>query len=120
MWLPGCSCNSFPHPSPAEAIIDIATLTGACMIALGDGMCALFAASDEMAASVAGAAKEAGALGWGVVGSLSRGCLWGRATHSAAPCRSRGLRLWARGSPSARRRLNTAVAAGQGGEGATA
>lgn len=43
--------------------MDIATLTGACMIALGDGMCALYSSTDEVAAAVQAAAKAAGACG---------------------------------------------------------
>ncbi|KAL4421979.1 hypothetical protein ABPG77_011002 [Micractinium sp. CCAP 211/92] len=47
-----------------EAIVDIATLTGACMIALGDSVAGLFTPSDEMAASLGAAAKEAGEKVW--------------------------------------------------------
>ncbi|PSC76746.1 aminopeptidase family isoform B [Micractinium conductrix] len=47
-----------------EAIVDIATLTGACMIALGDGVAGMWASSDEMAAGVAAAAKTAGEKVW--------------------------------------------------------
>jgi hypothetical protein len=47
-------------PSAAEAIIDIATLTGACMIALGDGMAGVWSPSDTMAESVLAASKQAG------------------------------------------------------------
>ncbi len=55
-----------PHPPLcAEAIVDIATLTGACMIALGDSVAGLFTPSDEMAASLSAAAKEAGEAGTG-------------------------------------------------------
>ncbi|EFN59475.1 hypothetical protein CHLNCDRAFT_33905 [Chlorella variabilis] len=48
----------------AEAIVDIATLTGACMVALGDGVGGLWAPSDDMAAGVGAAAKEAGEKLW--------------------------------------------------------
>lgn len=48
----------------AEAIVDIATLTGACMIALGDGMCALYSSTDDGAAAVQAAAKAAGEKVW--------------------------------------------------------
>lgn len=68
----------------AEAIVDIATLTGACMIALGDGMCALYSSTDDVAAAVQAAAKAAGTLGhgglvgWDIAGlqapELSCGC----------------------------------------------
>jgi len=60
------SFGPYPQPPsstpPAEAIVDIATLTGACMIALGDGMCALYSSTDDVAAAVQAAAKAAGAL----------------------------------------------------------
>ncbi|KAL4431101.1 hypothetical protein ABPG75_006357 [Micractinium tetrahymenae] len=48
----------------AEAIVDIATLTGACMIALGDSVAGLFTPSDDMAAALSSAAKEAGEKVW--------------------------------------------------------
>ena len=48
----------------AEAIIDIATLTGACMVALGEDIAGLYSTTDEMAASVTAAAKAAGEKVW--------------------------------------------------------
>lgn len=48
----------------ATAIVDIATLTGACMIALGGGIGGLYAASDAMAAGVQAAARAAGEKVW--------------------------------------------------------
>ncbi|KAI3433435.1 hypothetical protein D9Q98_003250 [Chlorella vulgaris] len=48
----------------AEAIVDIATLTGACMIALGDGMGGMWSPSDELAASLSAASKRAGEKLW--------------------------------------------------------
>ena len=48
--------------------MDIATLTGACMIALGDSVAGLFTPSDDMAASLSAAAKQAGQSGCGLGG----------------------------------------------------
>lgn len=48
----------------AEAIVDIATLTGACMVALGGNIAGLYSTTDAMAASVSDAAKSAGEKVW--------------------------------------------------------
>ena len=48
----------------AEAIVDSATLTGACMVALGNGMAGLFSPSDDMAAGLREAAVQAGEKLW--------------------------------------------------------
>lgn len=48
----------------AEAIVDIATLTGACMVALGPGIAGLMTPSDDMADRVASASKTAGEKLW--------------------------------------------------------
>ena len=45
-----------------SSVVDVATLTGACMVALGAQIAGLFTPSDAMAASVTAAAKAAGAL----------------------------------------------------------
>ncbi len=50
---------------PADAIVDIATLTGACMVALGDDVGGMWAASEALAAEVSAASKEAGECGVG-------------------------------------------------------
>jgi leucyl aminopeptidase len=47
-----------------EAVVDIATLTGACMIALGDQIGALYATTDEMANGFTTASKLAGEKLW--------------------------------------------------------
>lgn len=51
-------------PLRAQAIVDIATLTGACIIALGGEVAGLFTPSDDMAASVASAAAASGEKVW--------------------------------------------------------
>ncbi|MGE5282433.1 MAG: leucyl aminopeptidase [Chloroflexota bacterium] len=48
----------------ADRIVDIATLTGAVMIALGSTYAALVANDDALAAAVEGAGKETGELVW--------------------------------------------------------
>jgi leucyl aminopeptidase len=42
------------------AVVDIATLTGACIIALGGEVAGLFTPSDDMAASLSAASKASG------------------------------------------------------------
>jgi leucyl aminopeptidase len=49
--------------SPA-AIVDLATLTGACLVALGDRIAGLMANDDEFRATVAAAAARAGERVW--------------------------------------------------------
>lgn len=48
----------------ATAIVDIATLTGACIIALGGEVAGLFTPSDDMADSLSAASKAAGEKIW--------------------------------------------------------
>lgn len=48
----------------ATAIVDIATLTGACMVGLGQQIAGLLAKSDDAAAAVAAAARSAGEKVW--------------------------------------------------------
>ena len=47
-----------------EAIIDIATLTGACAIALGSGLAGLFCDDEETASKIVAAGKAAGENFW--------------------------------------------------------
>ena len=47
-----------------DLIVDIATLTGAAKVALGTGIGALFASTDDAAATVEGAASAAGEKMW--------------------------------------------------------
>jgi leucyl aminopeptidase len=48
----------------ADAIIDVATLTGAQNVALGDEVGALFASNDDLAAQLLGASSRSGELLW--------------------------------------------------------
>lgn len=48
----------------AQELIDLATLTGAAVVALGDGTTALFANDEELAARLEAAASEAGERLW--------------------------------------------------------
>ena len=47
-----------------DQIIDVATLTGACVVALGDQYAGLFSSSDEIIAALQSAADEAGERMW--------------------------------------------------------
>lgn len=44
----------------AEAIIDVATLTGACMVALGTGMCAMFSPNQQLISQIKKAGSKSG------------------------------------------------------------
>ncbi|MDT0302312.1 leucyl aminopeptidase [Streptomonospora wellingtoniae] len=47
-----------------DAIVDVATLTGAAKLALGTGMGALFSGDDDLAAALSGAAERSGEPVW--------------------------------------------------------
>jgi leucyl aminopeptidase len=47
-----------------DAIVDLATLTGACVVALGDDMAGLWSPDDELAAGLLAAAESAGEKIW--------------------------------------------------------
>ena len=47
-----------------DAVIDLATLTGACVVALGDDIAALFSQDDELSQSLSHAAKTSGEKMW--------------------------------------------------------
>jgi leucyl aminopeptidase len=47
-----------------QAILDFATLTGACIIALGDGVAGLIGNDDELLARIQGAAEKSGERVW--------------------------------------------------------
>lgn len=57
--------NTPPRPAQEKcgvtAMVDVATLTGAIMIALGTSIAGLFTPSDGLAASLTAASREAGA-----------------------------------------------------------
>jgi hypothetical protein len=48
----------------ASAVVDVATLTGACMVALGSGVAGLMATEDTAAEAVAAAARKVGEKMW--------------------------------------------------------
>lgn len=50
------------RPFHRQAVVDIATLTGACMVALGPGIAGVMTPSEAMADIISGASKTAGAL----------------------------------------------------------
>ncbi|WP_019502106.1 leucyl aminopeptidase [Pseudanabaena sp. PCC 6802] len=47
-----------------DAIVDLATLTGACVVALGDSIAGLWSNSDELAAQIESASQKAGEKFW--------------------------------------------------------
>ncbi len=47
-----------------DAVIDLATLTGACVVALGDDIAALFSEDEELAQSITSASKLSGEKVW--------------------------------------------------------
>lgn len=57
-------CLTFASRLGADAIVDLATLTGACVIALGDYYSGLFTANDALAGALLGRADEAGEGVW--------------------------------------------------------
>lgn len=46
----------------AEAIIDVATLTGACMVALGTSMCGMFSPNQQLISQLKQAGSRSGGL----------------------------------------------------------
>lgn len=55
---------SLASEAKPDAIVDLATLTGACMVALGPKIAGLMSNDDDFAATVAGAADAAGERVW--------------------------------------------------------
>ena len=54
----------FAEKLEVEAIVDLATLTGACIVALGNDIAGLFTPNDELAEQLMGAAKLSGEKFW--------------------------------------------------------
>jgi leucyl aminopeptidase len=54
----------FAEKLGVDAIVDLATLTGACVIALGDDIAGLWTVNDELANQLAAAAEKAGEKFW--------------------------------------------------------
>ncbi|MBL8614908.1 MAG: leucyl aminopeptidase [Deltaproteobacteria bacterium] len=57
-------CLSYASGLGLDAMVDIATLTGACVVALGDLYSALYSHQDDVADSILAAAKDGGELVW--------------------------------------------------------
>jgi leucyl aminopeptidase len=57
-------CIAYAIAEGAERIVDLATLTGACLVALGHSHAGLLSNDDEWCAQVYGAATETGELAW--------------------------------------------------------
>ncbi|NMF82273.1 leucyl aminopeptidase [Nodosilinea sp. P-1105] len=54
----------FAEKLEVDAIVDLATLTGACIVALGDDIAGLFSDHDDLATAIAQAAETAGEKFW--------------------------------------------------------
>ncbi len=54
----------FAEKLGVDAIVDLATLTGACIVALGDDIAGMFTENDELATAISAAAKTAGEKFW--------------------------------------------------------
>jgi leucyl aminopeptidase len=100
----------------ATELIDLATLTGAAVVALGDGTTALFASDDGMAERVLGAAAAAGERSWrlplieelnekikGDVGDVKNSGGRAGGGRSRPPCSCSGFGRACRGSTSTSR-----------------
>ena len=59
-----CDCLAYAVEQGAERIVDIASLTGGIVTALGSTYAGLFATDDELAAAVTAAGEAAGELVW--------------------------------------------------------
>jgi leucyl aminopeptidase len=57
-------CLSYASKLGVDSIVDLATLTGACVVALGDHYVGLFTKSDELAGGLAAGAETAGEQIW--------------------------------------------------------
>lgn len=54
----------FAEKLGVDAIIDLATLTGACVVALGDDIAAIFSQDDDLSSALTAAAKTSGEKMW--------------------------------------------------------
>jgi leucyl aminopeptidase len=59
-----CDCLTHAREQGAERLIDVATLTGGIVVALGSVYAGLFASDDDWAAAVTAAGERAGELYW--------------------------------------------------------
>ena len=59
-----CDALTYAERFKPRAVVDIATLTGNCVLALGNVRCGLFSANDKLAAALAQAADAARDLCW--------------------------------------------------------
>jgi leucyl aminopeptidase len=54
----------FAEKLEVDAIVDLATLTGACIVALGDDIAGMFSEDEALAAAISSAAETAGEKFW--------------------------------------------------------
>ncbi|MFZ2508248.1 MAG: leucyl aminopeptidase, partial [Steroidobacteraceae bacterium] len=59
-----CDGITYARRFKPRAVVDIATLTGACVVALGGHYCGLFSPDDQLAAALAAAGERSDDLAW--------------------------------------------------------
>lgn len=59
-----CDALTYSKRFKPAAIIDVATLTGACVIALGNHRCAIYSNNDDLSAEVFASSKSSEDIGW--------------------------------------------------------
>tara|TARA_R110002096_G_scaffold65006_4_gene158274 strand:+ start:142 stop:1638 length:1497 start_codon:yes stop_codon:yes gene_type:complete len=59
-----CDALTYSKRFKPEAIIDVATLTGACVVALGNHRCAIYANNDDLQEQLFAASNSSEDLGW--------------------------------------------------------
>ncbi len=59
-----CDALAYAAESKPAAMIDLATLTGACAVALADAACGLFGSDDKLVQEIAEAGKRCGEQAW--------------------------------------------------------
>jgi leucyl aminopeptidase len=59
-----CDALTYSKRFKPAAIIDVATLTGACVIALGNHRCAIYSNNDDLGDEVFASSKRSEDLGW--------------------------------------------------------
>ena len=59
-----CDALTYARRLKPAAIIDVATLTGACVVALGNHRCAIYSNNDDLQDEIFSAAKRSEDLGW--------------------------------------------------------
>jgi len=82
-----CDALTYSKRFKPAAIIDVATLTGACVVALGNHRCAIYSNNDDLGDEVFAASKSSEDIGWPMPmgkqpggGSVTAACFLGKFT----------------------------------------